>query len=334
MTSNRWLRAIAGLVVAGVFLALLAGSVSWGEVRQILARADWRILLLGLAALTLDLAARIARWWLMLRAADPSLSFTACVRPFLGSLALNNTVPFRAGDVVRVFGFRRALRAPAAHVAGTVMLERMLDLLVLLLILFAGLLGTSSVFPRAFTLAAAAAGAVTLASLAALTAFPQAVTGTLQLVVTRLFSGRTWLPSVHRIIAQVTAALALLRSRRAAAVLALSVLAWVLEGAVFASVAWALHLPVPWVAPWLALAAATLATLLPSSPGYVGTFDYFAALGLSAYGAPAAPAAAFALLTHLLLWLPVTAAGLGALAFGWRSRKVPESIQPDSRVPA
>ena len=44
-----------------------------------------------------------------------------------------------------------------------------------------------------------------------------------------------------------------------------------------------------------------------------GTFDYFAALGLTAYGAPPAAATAFALLTHLILWLPVTIAGMAAL---------------------
>jgi uncharacterized protein (TIRG00374 family) len=336
VSSRRWFRALAGLAVAGLFLALLVRGVNWGEVRRILAGAEWWLLAAGLAALTADLTARIARWWLMLRAVEPGLSFRACVRPFLGSLALNNTVPLRAGDVVRVFGFRRALRAPAAHLAGTLMLERMLDLLVLLAILFAGLLGTSHVFPPAFTIAAAAAGLVTLSALVALTVFPQAITRALQALVARVFRGRSWVPAVSRTVAQVTSALALLRAPgRAAGLLSLSLLAWLLEGAVFACVAWSLDLPVPWLAPWLALGAATLATLLPSSPGYVGTFDYFAALGLAAYGAPAAGATAFALLTHLMLWLPVTAAGLGVLALGRRSSsRITETIPANSGLPA
>jgi uncharacterized protein (TIRG00374 family) len=312
--------------------------VNWAEVLRVLAGAEWWLLGVGVAALAADLTARIARWWLMLRAVEPDLSLAACVRPFLGSLALNNTVPLRAGDVVRVFGFRRALRAPAAHLAGTLVLERMLDLLVLLAILFSALLGTSGMFPRAFTVAAAIAGAATLILLAVLTAFPRAITGGLQRLVTRLFSGRSWLPGVSRIIAQVTAALALLRSPgRAAGVLTLSILAWLLEGAVFACVVWALDIPVPWIAPWLALGAATLATLLPSSPGYVGTFDYFAALGLTAYGAGTAAATAFALLTHLMLWLPVTVVGLAILALGRPSSggsAVAQSIHADSRLPA
>jgi uncharacterized membrane protein YbhN (UPF0104 family) len=302
------------LVVAGLFVALLARRVEWTDVRAVLARAEWGPLGLALVALAADMGARIVRWWYMLRAAAPRLPLASCVRPFLGSLALNNTVPLRAGDVVRVVGFRHALQAPMGHVGGTLVLERLLDMLVLLGILFAALAGAPGALPRGFLLAAAIAGAAALAALLGLTLCPRAITGLLERVLARLLPGHRWLAAANRIMGQVAAALALLQAPgRAARLLGLSLLAWMLEGAVFACVAWALHLGVAWPAPWLSLGAATLATLLPSSPGYVGTFDWFARLGLTAYGAPMAGATAFALLTHLVLWLPVTVAGLGAL---------------------
>jgi glycosyltransferase 2 family protein len=307
---RRWWRTVAGLAVAALFVMLLARRVDWLDVRRVLAGADWRPLALALVALGGDMAARITRWWWMVRAVEPGLPLASCVRPFLGSLALNNTVPLRAGDVLRVFGFRRALRAPTAHLVGTLVLERMLDLLMLLAILLIGVLGTSGVFPRP-------------------------ITRVIQQLVARLFARRSWLPAVTMAVTQLTGALALLRSAsRALRLLGLTLLAWLLEGAVFACVMWSLHIQVPWPAPWLSLGAATLATLLPSSPGYVGTFDYFAALGVTAYGATAATSAAFALLTHLVLWLPVTAAGLLALLVG-RSRAVASTgAQPLHADPA
>jgi uncharacterized membrane protein YbhN (UPF0104 family) len=116
---------------------------------------------------------------------------------------------------------------------------------------------------------------------------------------------------------QLTGSLTLLQlPRRAAALLGLSLLAWVAEGGVFAAVAASVGVASPVLAPWLSVGAATLATLLPSAPGYVGTFDWFAALGFTAYGVGRSPAAAVALLAHLVVWLPVTVAGLAALAFG------------------
>jgi glycosyltransferase 2 family protein len=132
-------------------------------------------------------------------------------------------------------------------------------------------------------------------------------------------------------VAQLTASLALLRlPARAVRLLGLSFLAWFLEGAVFACVARSLQISVHWTAPWLSLGAATLATLLPSSPGYVGTFDYFASLGLTAYGAPPSIATAFALLTHLMLWLPITVAGFIAI-LAHRGGKTPASFGSEFR---
>src|SRR3954454_17510870 len=145
---RRWGRTLAGLAGGALFVMLLARQVDWLDVRRVLGGADWRPLVLALVALSADMAARITRWWWMVRAVEPDLPLVSCVRPFLGSLALNNTVPLRSGDVVRVFGFRQALRAPLPHVAGTLVLERLLDLLVLLGILFAALAGTSGALPR------------------------------------------------------------------------------------------------------------------------------------------------------------------------------------------
>jgi len=316
---RQWGRVVAGLAVAALFVALLARSIEWREVRRVLAGATWLPLALAAFALAADMCARITRWWLMLRAVQPDLPWSSCARPFLGSLALNNTVPLRAGDVVRVFGFQRTLRAPTAHVVGTLVLERMLDLLVLLGILSISVLGTSGVFPHPFIVLAYAAGAACVAALLAITLAPRGISRAIQWVVARLFSGRRWAPAFNQVLDQLTESLALLRSpARAARLLGLSMIAWLLEGAVFACVLESLQIQIAWPAAWLSLAAATLATLLPSSPGYVGTFDYFATLGLTAYGAAPASGAAFALLAHLVLWLPVTAAGFCLLLLGRR----------------
>jgi uncharacterized protein (TIRG00374 family) len=265
-------------------------------------------------ALAADMAARITRWWWMLRPIRPDHSWRACARPFLASLAVNNTVPLRAGDVLRVVGFQRTLQTPTAHIAGTLLLERMLDLLVLLLILFLSLSGTPGVFPRTFLILAQLAGVLCLGALIALTLVPGAIARFVQHLIGRLSGGRSWANSVNHLVVQLTDSLALLRSpSRALRLLGASAVAWMLEGAVFICVLQSLHVRVSWSAAWLSLSGATLATLLPSSPGYVGTFDYFASLGLRAHGAGYSVAAAYALLAHLVLWLPVTLAGFGAL---------------------
>jgi uncharacterized membrane protein YbhN (UPF0104 family) len=52
-----------------------------------------------------------------------------------------------------------------------------------------------------------------------------------------------------------------------------------------------------------------LATTIPSAPGYVGTFDAPGIAVLEAYGVTKATAAAYTLVLHVALWLPITALG-------------------------
>ena len=75
------------------------------------------------------------RWWVMLHALDRSIPLRACIWPLICSVAVNNVFPLRAGDVLRVVGFRHALGAPGMRVLGTLILERLLDVGTLLVIL-------------------------------------------------------------------------------------------------------------------------------------------------------------------------------------------------------
>lgn len=316
---RRWLKPLAGLVVAVLFLRLALGNMDWGAARATLLEASPAALLASVAFLAAGLGVRTLRWWRMLRELDPGLRPSACVRPFLASLALNNTLPFRAGDVARTVGFRRTLRAPAARVLGTLVVERILDLATLLLFFFLGLASVpAGVIPRALTLAALAATGGCIAALAVLVLLPGHVERwTRRLIAHPSLATKPWRAKVDGAIGDLFAALGLLQ-RRALAVrlVALSVVAWTLEGAVFAAVAFAIHAGVPLASAWFSMGTGTLATLIPSSPGYVGTFDYFAMLGLLAFGATRVAATTFAMLVHVVLWLPPTIAGYVALAVG------------------
>jgi len=50
--------------------------------------------------------------------------------------------------------------------------------------------------------------------------------------------------------------------------------------------------------------------VVPSSPGYVGTYHWLCQVSLAMFGVPAGPALSFAILTHGVNFLPVLIAGL------------------------
>ncbi len=325
---KRWARPLVGLGVTGVFVWLLAQQVEAGPLRTALARLSPGALALAVGFLAVGYFVRIVRWWRLLRVLDPEVPLRACAWPFLVSVAANNLLPFRAGDALRVVGFRRELRAPAMRVLGTLMIERLLDLTVLLAVFFTGLLGVpTGVMPDGFVRIAALLAGATAGLLIGLFLFATHLRRAVPWVIRRLPLPPRLADRIAPHLDDLLATVGILKSPIISAqLLLLSALVWAAEGLVFVTVAHALQVGGAPAAPWFALAVGTLATLLPSSPGYVGTFDYFAVLGLTAYGANRETATAFAVVVHLVLWLPLTAAGLlyfvrpGARFTGWRSR--------------
>jgi uncharacterized membrane protein YbhN (UPF0104 family) len=323
---SRWVKPVFGVVVTCAFAWLLLHYVDVAGLTAAFANLSAPWLLLALAFLAAGYVVRIIRWWWMLRALEPDLDLSACIWPFLTSIAVNNTVPFRAGDALRVFGFRRQLRSPPMRVLGTLVVERLLDLLALLAFFFVGLLGLpQGAFPETFVTIAVWLAGGSLGGVMTLILLAPWLPNLVRTLADRpAFAARGWSDAIHRLGINLVEALGVLgAARRLVALLGLSLLTWAFEGAVFATVAIAFDTGATPIGPWFALATATLATLLPSSPGYVGTFDYFAVLGLAAYGASQAAALAFALTVHAVLWVPLTALGLGHLLLRgeriWRS---------------
>ncbi|CAA9441374.1 MAG: hypothetical protein AVDCRST_MAG51-3313 [uncultured Ramlibacter sp.] len=313
MTSAR-LKLLLSLAVSLLALYLLLTGVDRGALVRAWSQVTGSGVLVALVLLAAGYLLRIVRWWWMLVAFEPRLRVRDCATPFLASIALNNVLPLRAGDAVRAFAFTRQLGLPAATVLGSVLLERLLDLSMLLAIFFIGAAALpAGVLPDGMAEGARAVAFAALAALVGLALLGPALAK--RLAAAPPADGRPWRVAVRRISTELLASFALLRSaRRAALLLPLTALIWLLEGAVFATVAADLASGAPALAGWFAMATGTLATLLPSTPGYVGTFDYFTMLGLSAFGADRAVATAFSLSVHAILWLPITVVGLALLA--------------------
>jgi uncharacterized protein (TIRG00374 family) len=302
-----------GVLVTGLCLWLVVRHVEWVDAWRTVKTADAAWLLLGLVLLSTGYASRIMRWWLMLRSMSGSLPFSACFGPFLSSIAVNNVLPFRAGDVLRVMGFRRHLDIAPIPVMSTLVLERLLDLTALLGFFFVGLLQVEDGrFPHAVVMTTGWMAGLCLMMVMLTVLIPhrlKRIADALVLAAER----KSWpiVGSVGTGLGEFFFSLSLMRAPRLVAqLLVLSFAIWFLEGGVFLAVARALDIMDIGAGPWFALSTGTLGTLLPSTPGYVGTFDYFTMLGLMAYHVPQSLAAVFALVVHLLLWFPLTVVGL------------------------
>ena len=75
------------------------------------------------------------------RHAPPS-HFLVCARVLMTSLAANNILPLRIGDIMRVFTYAGDLGASPSVILSTVILEKLLDIFVLVL-MFVATMGSS-----------------------------------------------------------------------------------------------------------------------------------------------------------------------------------------------
>jgi uncharacterized membrane protein YbhN (UPF0104 family) len=77
---------------------------------------------------------------------------------------------------------------------------------------------------------------------------------------------------------------------------------------------WAFDLSLPWYAPLVITSFLAFGTFLPSSPGFVGTYHYFAAASLRVFGVAEPTAIAFGVVGHAMAIVPFTVLGVPFLA--------------------
>lgn len=307
------LRNMIGFGVSAACIGFMAWQIDFRQVGTAIANFKWPYLLMGLAALAIDYATRILRWTIMLRAAGAPASFSRCVAPFLGSIALNNVLPARIGDVIRAFVFPTALGITKTASTGSLVLERLLDLATVLCFLTAALLAfPNAVIPDGVKLSATLLAILTFAGLIVVVAF-SGLLSRLCLTWSDRDVGKSR-PLIRRGLAAGGSLLASFKamSRPAdlAIMVALSVVIWAGEAGFYGAFLAGFGISTSPAAAALVMAMATLATLVPSSPGYVGPFHLAAYAAITILGSAAEVAASFAVLAHAGIWLPTTIAGV------------------------
>ena len=312
---KRRVKIAAGIAVSALFLGLIATRIDVARALASIRAVSWHTLTLATLMLACGYAAKIARWHVMLVSIAPRVPWTVSTQTLLASVALNNVLPLRAGDVARVFAFRKNIGASAASILPLLVLERLLDtamLVVLAAVVTIAMQRIGVVAANLSIIAYLAAAAFTGVILLTLVAGPLA-----RHVSKRGDDTFAWLP--HALRGPMNQAIGILakqlRGRQALALFVLTALAWIFEGAMLATLAGGFGFATPVLAGYFACALATLATLVPSAPGFFGTFHAAAIAAVSLFGAQTDDAAAFAFLAHGLLWLPLTICGLACLAF-------------------
>jgi len=324
MTSRRGARPLlvaAGFIVTAGAIYLTLRGVDLADAGDALAASNPLWLLPAAAALAAGLALRALRWWSLFDAAHrPPLR--AVTRALFIGLFFNNILPVRAGEVLRVMALHRRAGTPRAEGLSTVVVERIFDVLALLVLLFAAypLLPEISWLRTAALLAAGVVVAVAMIVFV-IVRYDERAIG-------RLLSPLRRLPVagvVERLqvaARNATRGLVAIRDPRVALeAMALTLASWILLTLSCWILLQAFSLKLPVAAALLVLVTINLSLILPSAPAAIGVFEYAAVIALQAFDVPRAEALSYGLLLHLLNLVPILLIGVALLGPGALRRR-------------
>jgi uncharacterized membrane protein YbhN (UPF0104 family) len=229
------------------------------------------------------------RWRLLLGAGGVNAPAPKLFAALTIGAAVNNLVPARGGDAIRVESAHQLTGAPRMAVAGTMVSERMLDGFVLALLVVAGALldGAGGIFlwAGAAVATALAAGAIILGSQGR-----------------RLLQGR---------LSGLADGIAVFRAGRVAApALAVTAGIWLADVVMYGALARGFHLDMSVGMVLLLVGAGNLALAVPGAAAGLGSFELITLAGAHGIGAGGPALAAFVLAVHAVIVLPPTATGL------------------------
>jgi uncharacterized protein (TIRG00374 family) len=288
-------------------------SEAWHGLRS----SNYWWLLGAVAAFGLGNLARSLRWRSL---------FARDRRPPLGPVAnammvgylYNNILPARAGEAARVVVLTQRSSSPPTEIVGTIVLERLYDVLGILVIFFAA----EPWMPHVSWFGDAALAAFVLTALIVVVAAVLTIHGDRPVRLLLRPLGRLPLFSGERLeqtVTELTHGLSGLRHRGVALEAFLWTLAaWILTALCAYLVSLAFHLGLPLSCGVLVAVAVGLGMILPSPPAAVGVFEAAALIALKAYNIPHSSALPYALALHLLNFVPFVAIGAFLLHYNNR----------------
>lgn len=311
---RRW-RFWLGVAISVVFLVYALRGQNLPEVWEGLRHANYLWLIPGIIVYFGAVWLRAYRWKYLLRPIK-SVGMRSLLPVVTIGYMGNNVFPFRAGEVIRAYVLKRKESVSASASLGTILVERIFDGITMLVFVFAvlPLVPTNEFLSQLLPF-------MSLFFFGALLAFfliassPSRAERVYQWMVARLVPGR-FRAQVVGLLGKFLDGLQVLRSGRDMVfIMGISIILWLVETWKYWFVMQGFAFDQPFYVLVFTCAIVNLATTIPSTPGYLGTFEVAGIESLVLFGVARYTATSFMLALHAALWFPITAVGA---YFAWR----------------
>ena len=299
-------------------VALFLRNADLERVGEALRTARLELLAAAVVFTLLTYVVRTERWQYLLEPLGPT-RFGVAFRTTVIGFAASSVLPARAGEVLRPYLLARREGLSATATFATIIVERILDLVAVLVLLATyllffdpGMAARDSALCAAIRIGGLVMAPVAVVSMALMfllaghPAWVQVGLTRAEAVLPARLAG--WLARVVRLLSNGFGVLR--RPERLIASLVWSIVMWVVICGESWAVAQAFHIDMPFVGSWLMLALLVVGVAVPT-PGAVGGYHEAFRLGATAFfGADNDAAVGAAILLHAISFVPVTLLGL------------------------
>ncbi len=311
-SKSRLLYWLIALALAAALLWLSLRKVNWGDVWQTLRHTDLRFIALAVAMSSFALFLRALRWRVLLQTHTKvpiATAFWATCAGYFG----NSFLPARAGEFVRTFIISARTGLSKTFVLTTALAERLSDGVTLVVISSIVLL-TLSVRPGWFNTAAKPFAIVGLCGAASIAILPR-MERTWKALLNRLPLPRTLATKLIGILEQILIGLRTFHDLgRLTRFAALTTVIWFFDAAGTVVGMRSLGLTISLPIAFLLITGFGLGSALPSTPGYVGIFQFVAVSVLVPFGFSKTDAIAYSFLIQASQYALIGFWGLLALS--------------------
>jgi uncharacterized protein (TIRG00374 family) len=279
LVRHRLFQVLVSLAIGAVLLWLAIARIDLAGLGAELAQVRTGWLVAAVAVYWVALTLRSWRWRILL-APVRALTFGQVFHGLLVGYAANNQLPARLGELVRADFLGRRYGISRLSVVGTIVVERLFDVVVFIGFIFAGMAalhssGDSRIGPILHLVELVAVGCVVLIILL--------------LILVRIRHKPLPRPLVflEKRLRALAAGLHLITGAQEVALLAAATaIVWTADTATYWLLAYSLHAPLTLLQLLLVMGMSCLAALIPAAPGNIGALQYALVLAFQLLGLP------------------------------------------------
>ena len=332
LIKNNFYKILIGTFISLICLFLLLKIVdSFEKTLESLKSISIWYVVLGFIIYFLSLFLRTYRWKILLNKHASSITFKSLLNVVISGYMFNNLLPARLGEFARIYHLNLLKKINKSFTLGSILAERVTDVVALMLFLLFGLIFMPREFIENFSSNLNVSIRIIYFSILTLSAATIVfvliiITGIWKSIINKLLQflkkfKSNFNPDMY--IKSFAEGVFSVGNNKLLKIILIASSLWAIEFSMFYLIGTQFNFDIEnlFIAILFFGIFSNLGGIIPSTSGGWGPFEVIGTIVLTSFGVNSNEAAAFTILVHLILWLPISVIGLGTFIIDFRKSK-------------